>query len=605
MSPRRGPKKAPVVSRYERQQKARREADLKRISARPEVEISTVQQPLAPERLTFYVDIAAVRIQTWLDRTPKLTHRRGGSYVLEEATSASSIKDLCARLSGSTLPDDLVVNEQAGDISGVVSLCFTAADDVEADVMARAVAGEVAGHLRGEVPAVPLQGWVGTGRRYLDAYSTGRHVHREKFGSLLDLPAPQDDFCAAKPCAMCGLAAAQQDAVDASGQPVCLDCRARAAHAGSNRSPADVPRSSRLLLADMEVSTANATPAVNGTGPTLSPAELRIPEDFDDLAKLGRRSHDDEPTQLATIFADGNQIGRLLAEVAVKDPAPTGTDDIVQLLDRVTKAAVTKSVTDMMAGATRNDWQHTIPITLHLAGGDDVLATVPAPLGWIFATGLAKNFETASSTGRLIKTIKKSLNAILHSEISVSSAIIFHHRAAPFSDVVARAEELLVETKKMNAGKAAAIGFLDLTDDGGELGASSAGLRPTHHDRCLPVADIPGHNLNAMAEVAASQRQTLRDLLRQQPTSADTMATWRETLTHRVQVMDIDAIKTSIIGGARGANGPAHVLIGQDDADGERARRRLRRDLDIARWWLSPQQLQDLKMLAPVKDPHR
>ena len=72
----------------------------------------------------WYVDVSAVRIQTWLGRTGAVRLRRGASYRL---TSLSSKLEVEALLASQGAGAGVEWNDEAGEVSGVICLRFPAA----------------------------------------------------------------------------------------------------------------------------------------------------------------------------------------------------------------------------------------------------------------------------------------------------------------------------------------------------------------------------------------------------------------------------------------------------------------------------------------------
>ena len=91
----------------------------------------------------WYLDIVSARIQTWLSRTPPLRYHRGASTALALATGKASFAALADKQSW--LSEEKVRwNEQAGEVSGVVSLVLpgTLTPDL-AEALAHRVASSV------------------------------------------------------------------------------------------------------------------------------------------------------------------------------------------------------------------------------------------------------------------------------------------------------------------------------------------------------------------------------------------------------------------------------------------------------------------------------
>ncbi|MEI2776349.1 MAG: hypothetical protein V9G19_10345 [Tetrasphaera sp.] len=119
-----------------------------------------------------YVDIAGVRIQSWLARTPKLAARRGASVALASLTSERYVTEVLTRLAVHYPTDCATVewNPEAGEISGVISLRMSAQLGPPPESAIR-VAAAVAEGLRSTLPALPLSVTVTTASSYVDAYA--------------------------------------------------------------------------------------------------------------------------------------------------------------------------------------------------------------------------------------------------------------------------------------------------------------------------------------------------------------------------------------------------------------------------------------------------
>lgn len=126
------PKKGAQSSRAQQQQQAAAKrnipgtgsggpADMR--AGRPGTAVTAATIPPAPvpapadetaAPVRHYLDVAAVRIQDWLGRTPDLKFRRGASVLLSEATAPDAWKG--------RLPAGAAWNDEAGNVDGVVSL---------------------------------------------------------------------------------------------------------------------------------------------------------------------------------------------------------------------------------------------------------------------------------------------------------------------------------------------------------------------------------------------------------------------------------------------------------------------------------------------------
>ena len=270
-------------------------------------------------------------------------------------------------------------------------------------------------------------------------------------------------------------------------------------------------------------------------------------------------------SQLALIDADGNRVGVFLSELARRGQGRRV--DVVDALNTATAGCVARAAVACYADqpALRRDGVLRLPVLAHYIGGDDVSVSVPAPFAWRFVTELCRQFQ--SLLGPALKLPE------LREVPTLSAGMVFHHRSQPISDVVRLADRELRRAKDAVCGREAAVSFLDLTADGGE----AAG------DRVWTVAELGSadSDLVEVAGVPAAQRQQLLTLLRQcaDPTfPADTVGeTPPQALTRRVAVMDIPVLRR--ITAALDRDAP--------DLSTAAARARLRRYLDIARWWTS------------------
>ena len=172
--------------------------------------------------MTYYADIAAVRIQSWLARTPKLRGRRGASSLLRDATDADVIAAL--------LPAGVDINTSAGNIDGVVNL---QSQDRSALIPACA---SVLSRLRQQIPAVELQATVSSDASdYFTAYRE-MHVALAR-GEAIQWQPVVPDVPLAEPCTYCGIdpgVTQRSLSVEPADKDrlVCADCAARLDAAG-------------------------------------------------------------------------------------------------------------------------------------------------------------------------------------------------------------------------------------------------------------------------------------------------------------------------------------------------------------------------------------
>jgi|HubBroStandDraft_1064217.scaffolds.fasta_scaffold02874_9 hypothetical protein len=502
-----------------------------------------------------YLDISAVRIQEWLGRTPDLRFRRGASVMLSEATGRSAWPD-------ERLPPGTRWNSEAGDLDGVVSL--TANDDVPDDLVAETLAAaaiSVSGELRSKLPFCPLQAVAGSGDSYATAFEQMEQA-RASGMFLADSPAPTAELILAKPCDQCRAAPAEhrgvQNVLPADEKPpdLCGECRMRADAAGGTAGSWErrSPRPERRLRR-----------ALTGMGVKVT----RFPDDFADLAEMGRRAADDAPTQLALIYADGNRVGEFLDRAAAhaRDHGTPAKSQIVPALDDSVVSALAGAVMECSEDPDR-------PAALaHLAGGDDLLVSVPASAAWQFLLTLLPSFSD-----RLDAALDWP-GPVREMLPSMSAGLVFHHLRAPFADVVRLARDQLRTAKAATGGKGPSVAFLDLTADGD---AAPPGRLP------LALADLrrESRRLAEIAAVPRAHRETLLALQRL-ATAAGSRAftgpgeTPAEGLARRVVDLGCQPIWDAVAG----QTGSQATQVRADLESSETARQELRRVLDLARWW--------------------
>jgi hypothetical protein len=478
--------------------------------------------------------------------------------LLSEATSRAAWPD-------DRLPAGTRWNTEAGDLDGVVSLVL---DDDVPDLAAGSTlvtaATAVAKALRQQLPACPLQAVTGSGDGYANAFEEIERARRDgRF--LVDSPAPVCELVLAKPCDVCRISPAEravEAAVQAGEKPpdLCADCTARVGPAGGTkgswqrRSPRPERRLRKLLEEDLTVTA--------------------FPDDFADLAERGRADAGDASTQLGLIYADGNQVGAFLSEAAehARRHGTPAKSDIVPALDGAVLAALADAVRacycDPASRSVRPD------LLAHLAGGDDLLISVPARSAWPFLLELLPAF------GREISDAADWPDPVRKKLPSLSAGLVFHHASAPFADVVRLAGERLRAAKGATAGKAPSVAFLDLTADGGSAPPSRPPLLLTK------LAQDAGR-LSGIATVSRSQRETLLGLerLARQGTAAQAGPGRGETpaqaLARRVVDLGSQPIWDAVTGRAGATGSEVRAAL----ENGTMGRDNLRRELDLARWW--------------------
>jgi hypothetical protein len=426
--------------------------------------------------VSYYADVAAVRIQDWLARTPGLIFRRGASALLSRATDPQEWQG--------NLPPNVRWNDEAGHVDGVVPLVAgESVADVDASKVLQDAARQVARKMRDLMPHCPVQAVAGTGTSYAEAYAGMANARREG-DFLLDWPPAPPEIFLAKPCDQCRQAAATVPGVKVTRddtRDLCAECAARLNAAGrktasEKMAPAPERRLRRAL--------SRAGMPVTG-----------FSDNFAEMASAGRRDTDDTPSQVALVFADGNRVGAFLSRAAAAPGGPKKSE-IAPILEEAAIGALVQAVKNRFTG-----WDEP-PVLPHLAGGDDLLISVPAVDAWLFAVTLVSEFgrQVAQATSGWPEEIRQN-------PPSLSAGLIFHHKTAPFFDVVRLAGEQLLAAKNATAGRAATVAFLDLTADGSQ---PPPGRKPM----TLRYLDDNADRFGRTADLPDSRRATLLDLAR-------------------------------------------------------------------------------------------
>jgi hypothetical protein len=515
-----------------------------------------------------YLDVSVVRIQQWLARTPDLKFRRGASIVLSEATGQDAWPD-------GRVPEGMEWNSEAGDLDGVVSLAVEVAvpESEIADTLT-AAAREVAAELRRALPFCHIQAVAGAGDSYAAAYGEMERARRD--GDLVvDAPPGPAEVVLAKPCDQCRSAPAQHPREEVTGadkrEDLCGECLARLAAAGGTKGGWEVrsPRPERRMKAAL------AEAGIPGA---------RFFDDFRQLAEAGRLASDDAATQLALVYADGNRVGAFLAEAAAyaREHATPPKAQIVRALDGATLAALADAIVACFAGHDR------VPVLAHLAGGDDLVLSVPAALGWPFVRALLPAFaDRMASAATWPELVRRRLP-------SLSAGLVFHHQSAPFPDVVRLAKDQLDQAKRATGGKEPSVAFLDLTADGGH---APPGRRPLTLDDLEKRAE----RLDRVAAISRSHLQTLVGLHRlsldPEVDTSSRAETPAEALARRIVDLGHRPLWEVVAGPDASAEAVRSAVV--DDAQ---VRDELRRVLDLARWWPSPRET--LNQAPPLAGAH-
>ncbi|PZS33529.1 MAG: hypothetical protein DLM58_07515 [Pseudonocardiales bacterium] len=411
-----------------------------------------------------FVTVAAVRIQTWLTRTPSLKLLRGASHALRDSTSVERITRFLEETGlAATIASD------AGDVDGVVVLRVAPGHDPAAIVDA------VVTDLGRELPGVEWEAWWTAADGYLEAYrkavaendaSVGR---RSFYPVLADLPAAQS--CSGCRCEPAG------DRLD-DGQRIGADCSVRAGAGKLRKGEAttfeELARCGGLVAGRPQ----------RAVGRQLS------------------RNH------LATIAADGNRIGELFDLIA-----DHGNDDLrrtcVASLDAATCETVQQVTRALSKGANVD------AVIGHYTGGDDVLIGVPAPLAWQVVNLLIATFE-AEIRVRIRGGIEvpAEIDRVLGG-VSLGVGVTFAHASHPIAATNRRAHEAMAQAKNEVRGRKGAVSWIDLTAED-ELPKGRHLTRAELSD--LIGGGNPGGRRDIL-DLPASARASLAELLRNRRSS--------------------------------------------------------------------------------------
>lgn len=374
-----------------------------------------------------YLDIGAVRVQSYIGRVKSLAARRGASALLSEATSLPKIESYCKVLANRCV--EAKPNPGAGVADGVVNLELDEKSDC------RSAAEIVIGELRKRLPAGEFEAAWGTASSYVEAKVNSIDPMRSRGDGVISLP-PQFAWPAAQPCDECGLFPAVKANRSGTGHQdaVCTDCCARLAHG-------ERPTQGRLqeLIPDL-------------------PEESRA-STFDDLANLGS---DSKRNHIALVFLDANRMGAFFAALATSS-TNSSKDDLSRAMVTATHdalVAATKAVIRAIAGKT-NSSPAALPVLAHLVGGDDVLCSVPASFAWLFTRTYIGSFDEDSE-----KAVGPHAQGLSCLAPTASAGMVISHSSFPFARCLDVAERNLRLAKRSQAGRKAAVAWQDVTRHG-------------------------------------------------------------------------------------------------------------------------------------------
>jgi hypothetical protein len=387
-----------------------------------------------------YIDVAFVRIQRYLARTPQLRTRRASSAGMKAATDSEMVANR-------VLAGLAVANEQAGIADGVVNLCLSDPQYEGREDRVRQVVNTVFAYLRAEFPAAEFQAVSGTGESYLAAYVEEIAPKTERGEVFIALPA-LPEFPAVRSCALCRTDPGTEwekfvtrNRGDET-ELVCADCSRRLHRHGEP----NIESTAQRVQTQLELDDA--------------------PDMLEDLAPLGpagiKRNH------LATIYIDGNSVGQFFRDVvhvAADRPELQGVKrELSKNLANCTETALCWA-TSAVAEAIEPGYNKMMPVVPHVLGGDDVLVSVPAGYAWPFVVRFLETFDAEASDLVMNLDSKYGLKVIAP---SASAGMVFARHSEPMYLLVDLVEERLRAAKTATAGRASSVDFLDLTTEGAQ-----------------------------------------------------------------------------------------------------------------------------------------
>ncbi|MFC4627996.1 hypothetical protein ACFO6V_07120 [Promicromonospora alba] len=431
-----------------------------------------------------YVDTAVVRIQQYLSRTPTLRGYRSGSAAIKAATAAAVVDPVVAGLAE--------VNPEAGEADGVVSVWFAASsppDPAADEAMVRQVQDRLLTHLREHLPAAHLTSVHGYGENYLEAVHQQIKARRAAGEARVDLP-PVFEFQAVTRCDVCHTdPAVRWHRVMGDRQRLCQDCTVRNVSLAQTRKQPTDPDPDLARTAEQELRHRLDEDRAPGAG-LADP-----PDTFDELARLG--SSGSGRNHLATVFADGNAVG------AFFDALATATDPQMQSRKKKVSADLNEATQQALAqatGAVLGD-RNILSVVPHVAGGDDLMVTLPAEHAWRFTltylSAFAEWMDVAASD--LLDTVNAG-RAIPLAPISASAGIVISDSSYPFTLVVDAAARMLRQAKRHTRGRTPAVQWLDITTDGHD---------PAHEPADLAQLRVAAPHLDRLAGVPQAHRNAV------------------------------------------------------------------------------------------------
>lgn len=362
--------------------------------------------------MAHYLVLAAVRIQTWLARTPRLALIRGASRALHEATSTETVTQV---LAAAGLGDAARVAEDAGDVDGVMVLQV---DGGRVDGARRALRE----HVHRSLPGLEWTLWDGQSSTVLDALASSRGHGELILGELITVPF-------ARRCQGCGAETGVR-ASRVADEELLLgpDCLSRWAGGKTSWLPGHSYRDGLNIPGDGPPRTMEDLARANGNAA----------EQADRYR--GKRNH------AAVVCADGNSIGELFGAIPAEHRRHA-----VAALDQATRDALSAAAADVT--------DQSVVVEPHFVGGDDILVSVPAPLAWAFTLNLAARFD------QFLGHYLAQVAAPAAVPASLGVGLCFSHAAYPFAQAREIAFAAMKQAKQGVRGRQAAVGWADLTAD--------------------------------------------------------------------------------------------------------------------------------------------
>lgn len=498
--------------------------------------------------MPYFAAVAAVRIQSWLARTPDLRYARGASVALTSATASAELTQSIE------LPGDVVFDPDTADVAGVCVLRGAAAEELDQAV------DRLLDHLQQKLPGVEWVAWRTQAPSYVVAYDTV-HGRRPDSSQVRHWPRRLPltvDLPFAIPCAHC----------------------------------------SHEMAAEWVTAPGNQGTVKEGVGPDCavrhaSGANYQF-RDFDELARCGGKGvttgRRDAANHLATVCADGNRVGDFFVAVAkLNDPVVQA--DLSNAIDLAIHTA-----TDEAAKCGPDP--HREVAMKHFVGGDDVFASVAAPFAWQFVEVLGRRFQEefntqvagvlegltshrngTGSTGRAqVEAVRKAA-----AEVSLGIGIAFAHASHPIDDCRETAREAERYAKRATRGKVGAASWIDITVEpsAGQGGCSVPEGRYVTIEQLTDDLRQP----EPVLVMPSSARNRLVALLRlrEGEVAADLAHAVRAWATRVGRIDELDTLLPRPDGGA-----DVGALI-----------TRLRHTVDRARWWPRPV---DEAMIDPAEE---